>query len=127
VGRTIREFVAGVLFAPVGASAVSDSGSLVVDILTNGGDPHPVWQQRLFWAVTEGTVAAVLLYAGSAMGEDPLSVLQTAALASGLPFCVVLLVMCYSLVKALRQDTIFADAREATPTGRQRSAVVAAE
>ena len=160
-GRTIREFVAGVLFAPVGASAVwftvfggtalrqllagdagsladappenalfvlmnslpvpgglatvfaaiailvvvlffatsSDSGSLVVDILTNGGDPHPVWQQRLFWAVIEGAVAAVLLYAGSATGEDPLSALQTAALASGLPFCVVLLVMCYSLVK----------------------------
>ena len=165
-GRTIREFVGGVLFAPVGASAVwfsvfggtalrqlldgraagladapsenalflllqslpvpgllttafsvvailvvvlffatsSDSGSLVVDILTNGGDPHPVWQQRLFWAVTEGAVAAVLLYAGAASGEDALTALQTMALASGLPFCVVLLGMCYALVRALRQE-----------------------
>ena len=39
----------------------SDSGSLVIDILTNGGDPNPKWQQRLFWAVLVGVVAAVLL------------------------------------------------------------------
>ncbi len=44
----------------------SDSGSLVVDILTNGGDPNPIWQQRLFWATMEGVVAAVLLIAGTA-------------------------------------------------------------
>ncbi|MCL6439409.1 MAG: BCCT family transporter [Rubrobacteraceae bacterium] len=75
----------------------SDSGSLVVDILTNGGDPHPIWQQRMFWAITEGVIAAVLLIAGAATGGDPLSALQTAAITSGLPFCVVLLLMCLSL------------------------------
>ncbi len=37
----------------------SDSGSLVIDIITSGGaeDP-PVWQ-RVFWAISEGVVAAV--------------------------------------------------------------------
>ncbi|NII09570.1 BCCT family transporter [Oleiagrimonas sp. C23AA] len=86
----------------------SDSGSLVVDILTNGGDPDPIWQQRLFWAVMEGAVAAVLLIAGTVggatQGKDPLSALQTAAVTSGLPFCLVLLLMCWSLTKALKQD-----------------------
>lgn len=38
----------------------SDSGSLVVDILTTGGDPHRIWPQRLFWAAMEGVVAMVL-------------------------------------------------------------------
>lgn len=171
-GRTIRSFVAGALFAPVGASMVwltvfgdsaltilrddpenalnqagddaprslfllfeqlpapevlttlasvlvvlvvvlffatsSDSGSLVVDILTNGGDPNPVWQQRLFWAVTEGALASVLLIAGAnaAGGADPLAALQAASIAAGLPFCVVLIFMAAALMKALREERI---------------------
>ena len=76
----------------------SDSGSLVVDILTNGGDPDPIWQQRFFWAVLEGLVAAVLLVVGG------LTALQTASITAGLPFAVVLLVMCYSLYKGLQDE-----------------------
>ncbi len=82
----------------------SDSGSLVVDILTNGGDPDPIWQQRLFWAVMEGVVAAVLLIAGTLSGGNALSALQTAAIATGLPFCAVLLVMCYTLLRSLGEE-----------------------
>ncbi|MGA8204691.1 MAG: BCCT family transporter, partial [Woeseiaceae bacterium] len=82
----------------------SDSGSLVVDMLTNGGDPHPIWQQRLFWAVMEGVVAAVLLIAGTLGGGNALSALQTAAITTGLPFCAVLLVMCYTLFVALSEE-----------------------
>ena len=84
----------------------SDSGSLVVDILTNGGDPNPIWQQRLFWAIMEGAVAAVLLVAGTLSGGDPLSALQTAAVTSGLPFCLVLVIMCFALYKALNEETL---------------------
>ncbi|SDJ93381.1 choline/glycine/proline betaine transport protein [Actinopolyspora mzabensis] len=165
-GRTIRQFIAGALFAPVGASMVwltvfgdaalqrlranpnnpigeassetamfvlfnqlpvvevvsilasvlaiivvvlffatsSDSGSLVVDILTNGGDPHPRWQQRLFWAVLEGVIASVLLAAGAVSGADALSAFQTASIVAGLPFCIVLLLMCVGLTRALNQE-----------------------
>jgi choline/glycine/proline betaine transport protein len=42
----------------------SDSGSLVNDMISSGGHRHPPRAQRLFWAITEGVVAAVLLYAG---------------------------------------------------------------
>lgn len=42
----------------------SDSGSLVIDNLTSGGDNNaPVWQ-RVFWALLQGVVASVLLLAG---------------------------------------------------------------
>ncbi|TMV40508.1 BCCT family transporter, partial [Thioclava sp. BHET1] len=84
----------------------SDSGSLVVDMLTNGGDPHPVWQQRLFWALLEGVVAAVLLVAGAASGGDALTALQSASIITGLPFSIVLCFMAYGLMVQLRKDTI---------------------
>ncbi len=84
----------------------SDSGSLVVDILTNGGDPNPVWQQRLFWAITEGALASVLLIAGAASDSDALGALQAASIAAGLPFCVVLVLMAVGLVKGLRHEDI---------------------
>jgi choline/glycine/proline betaine transport protein len=95
-----------VLVVAVFFATSSDSGSLVVDMLTNGGDPHPIWQQRLFWAVTEGAVAAILLVAGAATAGNPLSALQTAAVTSGLPFSIVVAFMCWGLVRQLRTETI---------------------
>ena len=76
----------------------SDSGSLVVDSLTSGGKIEAPVGQRIFWAVTEGTVAAVLLVGGG------LEALQTATIVTGLPFAVILLIMCYSLYKGLKED-----------------------
>ncbi|QQX81956.1 BCCT family transporter [Shewanella sp. KX20019] len=76
----------------------SDSGSLVIDNLTSGGDHNaPVWQ-RIFWALLQGVVASVLLLAGG------LQALQTAAIASALPFLLVMLLMCFGLFKALQDD-----------------------
>lgn len=83
----------------------SDSGSLVVDMLTSGGHPDPALWQRLFWATTEGTVAIVLLWVGG------LEALQSAAIATGLPFCLVLLLACYSLYRALRAEPLQAERR----------------
>ena len=37
----------------------SDSASLVVDIITAGGDQNPPKVQRVFWATMEGVIAAV--------------------------------------------------------------------
>ena len=144
-GRTIREFVCGVLFVPAGftllwmtvrryrhphgpagglhpvgrsgqpgqfggavrlprhfplGSVISlvavlmvvvffvtsaDSGALVVDMLASSGKDHsPLWQ-RIFWSVLMGVVAIALLLA------DGLKALQTATIASALPFSIVLL------------------------------------
>ena len=96
----------------------SDSGSLVVDMLTNGGDPNPVAQQRLFWAILEGLIAAVLLVAGAAATGNALSALQTASLTSGLPFSIVLALMCVGLMRRLRQEPIsrLAPGRKRSPS-----------
>ncbi|MFT5306554.1 MAG: choline/glycine/proline betaine transport protein [Flavobacterium sp.] len=76
----------------------SDSGSLVVDNLTSGGKIDAPVGQRIFWAITEGGVASVLLLGGG------LQALQTATIVTGLPFAVILIVMCFSLYKGLNED-----------------------
>ncbi|MGD2020364.1 MAG: BCCT family transporter [Thiohalocapsa sp.] len=76
----------------------SDSGSLVVDHLTSGGKLDSPTTQRVFWAVMEGVVAAVLLIGGG------LTTLQTAAVSTGLPFALVLLVGVYALYIGLNQE-----------------------
>ena len=76
----------------------SDSGSLVIDALTSGGKIDTPFTQRAFWAVSVGSVAAVLLVGGG------LQALQTAAITTGLPFTFVLLFMAYSLHKGLDNE-----------------------
>lgn len=73
----------------------SDSGSLVIDSLASGGRMDtPAWQ-RVFWASSEGIVAAVLLLAGG------LTALQTAAIASALPFAIIMLLAAIGMWRAL--------------------------
>jgi choline/glycine/proline betaine transport protein len=75
----------------------SDSGSMVIDIISSGGNPNPPKPQRLFWAILEGIVAAVLLLGGG------LVALQTASVVIGLLFAVILLFMCWSIRVGLEQ------------------------
>ncbi len=88
----------GVLLVTIFFVTSSDSGSLVVDHLTSGGKLDSPVPQRVFWAVTEGLVAAVLLWGGG------LTALQSASIATGLPFTVVLFIMCYSLYRGLQEE-----------------------
>ena len=83
----------------------SDSASFVVDMLTSGGIPDPPIWQRVFWAVSEGTVAAVLLVAS---GRAGLSALQAAVVTVGAPFALVMVAMMVSLVLALKSEKISA-------------------
>jgi choline/glycine/proline betaine transport protein len=76
----------------------SDSGSLVIDSITAGGKLDAPVAQRIFWAFVEGAVAATLLLGGG------LKALQTASIVSSLPFAIILIVMCFSLVKGLNEE-----------------------
>ncbi len=88
----------GVLLVTVFFVTSSDSGSLVVDHLTSGGKLDSPVPQRIFWGVVEGICAAVLLMGGG------LVALQSASIATGLPFTIVLLFMCYSLYRGLQEE-----------------------
>jgi len=79
----------------------SDSGSLVIDSITAGGKIETPVQQRIFWAALEGAIAIALLWIG---GSDAIQALQAATISTGLPFTIVLLVMCVSLVLGMRTE-----------------------
>lgn len=78
----------------------SDSASFVIDMLTAGGDTNPPKIQRLFWAIMEGLIAAILLAAGG------LEALQAAAIVAGLPFALVIFLMMYALLRGLGRDRL---------------------
>lgn len=94
--------VIGITLVVVFFVTSSDSGSLVVDHLTSGGKLDSPVPQRIFWAVMEGVCAAALLMGGG------LVALQSASIATGLPFAVVLLIMCHSLYKGLQEEVYHA-------------------
>ena len=73
------------------------------------GAEHPPIKLRIFWGLTSGVVAGVLLLAGG------LNALQTASVVAGLPMSAVIIGMAISLVKALHEDfpvPEFEDSRE---------------
>lgn len=76
----------------------ADSGALVIDTITSGASEASHVAQRIFWAMSAGVVAAVLLVAGG------LQALQTAAIASALPFAIVMVFICYGLLRALQRE-----------------------
>ena len=77
----------------------SDSGSLVIDCLSANGDPDPPAIQRVFWACCEGATATALLVSG---GKEALSALQAASLMMGLPYTVVICLICTSIWRAVK-------------------------
>jgi betaine/carnitine transporter, BCCT family len=88
----------GIILVIVFFVTSSDSGSLVIDTITAGGKVDAPVAQRVFWCSFEGLVAIALLLGGG------LASLQAAAIATGFPFAIVLVVMCYSTFVGLRAE-----------------------
>jgi BCCT family betaine/carnitine transporter len=79
----------------------SDSGSLVIDSITAGGKVDAPVVQRVFWAFMEGAIAVALLWIG---GTEAIAALQAGAISSALPFTVILLMMCVSLLMGMKTE-----------------------
>ncbi len=88
----------GIILVIVFFVTSSDSGSLVIDTITAGGKIDAPVPQRVFWCAFEGAVAIVLLIGGG------LTALQAMVISTGLPFTVVLLLMCWAIVKGLMAE-----------------------
>jgi betaine/carnitine transporter, BCCT family len=88
----------GIILVIVFFVTSSDSGSLVIDTITAGGKVDAPLPQRVFWCTFEGAVAIVLLIGGG------LTALQAMVISTGLPFTVVLLLMCWAILKGLMSE-----------------------
>ncbi|WP_084546757.1 BCCT family transporter [Glycomyces arizonensis] len=76
----------------------ADAASIVTASLSSRGSLAPKKRLVVFWGAVTGAVAAVLLLSGGLEG------LKNATIIVGLPFVLVMLVLCVSLVKELYGD-----------------------
>ncbi len=88
----------GIILVVIFFVTSSDSGSLVIDTIAAGGKTNAPVVQRVFWCTFEGLLAIALLLGGG------LGALQAMAVSTGLPFTIVLLVACYSIVRGLLNE-----------------------
>ncbi|WMX44241.1 BCCT family transporter [Streptomyces roseicoloratus] len=94
---TVTSYVAMLLVMTYFVTS-ADSASLVMGSLTSRGALHPSTWLVVVWGVLMAAVAAVLLVAGG------LNSLQTATILVALPFVLVMLGLCWALLKELRAD-----------------------
>jgi choline/carnitine/betaine transport len=118
----LREYPVGAFLVGVAVFLIAiffitgaDAASIVMGTLSQRGAEEPKRWLIVFWGVATGSVAAVLLWAGAPNG---LSALQTLVILVAAPFMLILIGMCVSLLKSLREETF-----ESTLPSRVRRAV----
>ena len=105
----LQDLPLGTVFSVIGIILVvlffitsSDSGSLVMNMLTAGGHPNPPTWSRIMFSGLEGAIAIGLLLAGGLEG------LQAASLATALPFSIIMVFMALAVYRGLRLDSALA-------------------
>lgn len=91
----------------------ADSASIVMGALSEHGAEEPTKKAVIFWGVSTGAVAAVMLLAG---GSDPaaaLNGLKNITIVSALPFVLVMLLLCIGIWKDLSRDPLVLQGRVA--------------
>jgi choline/carnitine/betaine transport len=103
----------------------ADAASVVMGMLSSKGNLHPKAWNIVVWGVFTGAAAAVCLLAGAIQGsvDAALLALQSVAIASAAPFVIVLIGLCFSIMKALRTERlpVAVPGREAPEPGRAAS------
>ncbi|GGA29519.1 glycine betaine uptake BCCT transporter [Paenibacillus physcomitrellae] len=94
---TIIAFIATLLIMTFFITS-ADSATFVLGMLTSDGNLNPSNKVKITWGILQSGIAVVLLISGGLNG------LQTASVAAALPFAVVLIGMCFSLLKALQAE-----------------------
>jgi choline/carnitine/betaine transport len=92
----------------------ADSASLVMSSLSSNGSADPKRGLVIFWGLLTGAVAAVLLLAGGDKPSEALAGLQRITIVAALPFVLVMLLLCFALVRDLRRDPMSLRQRLAT-------------
>jgi choline/carnitine/betaine transport len=83
----------------------ADAASIVMGTLSQKGTFEPARFVVVFWGVVTGGVAAVMLLVGEGKG-DALAGLQQLTILVAAPFVLVMIGMCWALMKDLRQDPL---------------------
>jgi choline/carnitine/betaine transport len=84
----------------------ADSASIIMASLSSNGSSDPKRGLVIFWGLLTGAVAAVMMLAGGDEPSEALSGLQRITIVAALPFVLVMLLLCFALVKDLRRDPL---------------------
>ncbi|RFS85999.1 BCCT family transporter [Actinomadura spongiicola] len=79
----------------------ADAASIVMGTLSQRGSTTPARWIVIFWGAMTGSVAAIMLVIG---GDKALSGIQNITFIGALPFAVVLILLCFSVAKDVRDD-----------------------
>src|SRR5215217_6627519 len=91
--------------------AGADAGCVVLGSMSAGGVLNPKVAIKLTWGVIMAVIAAVLLVAGGG-GSDALDGLTNGAILAATPFGILMIPMCYGLVKTLQSNRREEERRE---------------
>jgi glycine betaine transporter len=91
--------------------AGADAGCVVLGSMSAGGVLNPKVGIKLTWGVIMAVIAAVLLVVGGG-GTDALDGLTNGAILAATPFGILMVPMCYGLLKTLRSDRRDEERRE---------------
>ncbi len=86
----------------------ADAASVVMGMLSTGGNLSPRPWTLIVWGTFTGLAAAICLLAGAIQGsvDAALLALQSVAIASAAPFVLILIGLCFSLFKSLRAEQL---------------------
>lgn len=79
---------------------VADTSTFVLGMICEGGKLNPSNKIKITWGIIQSLTAIVLLLAGG------LDVLQTASIAAAFPFAIIMLFMCWSLLKGMNSEFV---------------------
>ena len=103
----------------------ADAASVVMGMLSSRGNLHPKAWNIIMWGAFTGAAAAICLLAGAIQGSvsAAITALQSVAIASAAPFVLVLIGLCFSIMRALREERVpgVTPGREAPEPGRAMS------
>ena len=78
----------------------ADSATFVLGIMTTRGNMDPPTGIKIGWGIIQSSAAAVLLFSGGLLA------LQRMSITAALPLTFIMLIMCYSLLRALSSEDI---------------------
>lgn len=76
----------------------ADSAIFVLGMISENGNPNPTQTTKIIWGVVTAAISMVLIMTGGLKG------LQSALVATAIPLAILMLIMCYSTYKGLKDE-----------------------
>ncbi|GGM37480.1 glycine/betaine ABC transporter permease [Paraliobacillus quinghaiensis] len=102
---TLQQFPLGSILIGIAITLIftflitsADSATFVLAMMTSGGRLNPSKFTKILWGFLQAGIAVVLLISSGLQG------LQTASLITALPFAIIMIAMCFSFYKQLKNE-----------------------